>query len=66
MVRDKYTAIFLRKMEAVELIILQIFMQRENVYEHEANVCCVGCVFFSVFSHDFMNKQACIFFCDNS
>ena len=42
------------------------FCEGKNVYEHEANVCCVGCVFFTVFSHDFTNKQACIFFCNNS
>ena len=51
---DKYTSIFLRNLEAIVVIILQIFC---NVCEKCLRTAyCVGCVPLNVFWYDYMNK----------
>ena len=54
MFMDKYTSIFSRNLEAIVVIILQIFC---NVCEKCLRTAyCVGCFPLSVFLYDYMNK----------
>ena len=54
-------------MKAFVVIILQILLQctGKSVYK-KLTVCCIGCVPFSVLWYNFMNKQTCPFFCNNT
>ena len=55
MFMDKYTSIFSRNLEAIVVIILQIFC---NVCEKCLRTAyCVGCFPLSVFWYDYMNKR---------
>ena len=54
-------------MNAFVVIILQILLQctGKSVYK-KLTVCCIGCLPFSVLWYNFMNKQTCPFFCNNT
>ena len=57
MSKDKYTSMFLHKIEAIEFIILQIFcnVSEKNVCK-QLSVCRIRFLLLSFLSHDFMNK----------
>ena len=54
-------------MKAFVVIILQILLQRtgKSAYE-KPTICCIGCLSFTVLWYNFMNKQACPLFCNNT
>ena len=61
-VKDKYASIFLRQIEAIEFIILQIFLRGKKWLPIIKYLMRMGCLFYTVVWYDFMNKQKCPFF----